>query len=233
MAISPVAMSVVDAVDVTVNRTLLIQQWHETRLEDLIAVKLEEVQRRFIEAAAALERNGSLDFGRGRVVGLPRRPAGTPATGGSGDRPDLVRVRRRQGTFGGAPLRSDLEALAVVALLGDACYRDILRALVRPERWRRHEKGTQGRATGRRSAYWTWPRCPRRAGRNEVVRGPGMADRAGLPEVRKREDPARFRTGSRCPTGAPIAGRTSPCERGRRWNGRRFRFGSGPSPSAS
>ena len=49
MAISPVAMSVVDAVDVTVNRTLLIQQWHETRLED--AVKLEEVQRRFIEAA--------------------------------------------------------------------------------------------------------------------------------------------------------------------------------------
>ena len=37
-------------VDVTVNRTLLIQQWHETRLEDLVAVKLEEVQRRFIEA---------------------------------------------------------------------------------------------------------------------------------------------------------------------------------------
>ena len=69
-----VAMSVVD---VTVNRTLLIQQWHETRLEDLIAVKLEEVQRRFIEAAPVQYHATHLAgrAGRTRRRGLPRRTA--------------------------------------------------------------------------------------------------------------------------------------------------------------
>ena len=126
----PVVTSLIDGIDVRTNRDLLIQQWRETRLDDVMRERLAEVQTKVVEVLRYLEDAGSVETAQGvwldyigERLGIPR--PFIPATGITWFGFDDAGA-----TFGGASLRSDLAGLTVLAPLGDACYRDLMRARV-------------------------------------------------------------------------------------------------------
>ena len=127
---APAVSSLFEGVDVRENRRLLIQQWRETRLDDVVRARLTEAQTKVVEVLRYVEQAASVDTAEGvwldhvgARLGLPRPYV--PAM-------DLVWFGFDDAgvSFGMASLRSDLEALTVLAPLGDACYRDLLRARV-------------------------------------------------------------------------------------------------------